>query len=138
MIRHNPVEAGSHILYFQHIHQEIGKFINILPQLLVFIVQSRIVKQFGVVIPDIAHTGSRRSNNRPVIREIMDEFFADYLGFIPETIVKGYLSATGLLRIIMNSYTKSLQNFYHIHGRFRVHLINKAGNKQINNHGGLN
>jgi len=59
----------------------------------------------------------------------MDEFFTNYLRLIPETIVKGNLSAAGLLRIIMNSNAKSLQNLNHIHGRFRMNLINKAWDK---------
>jgi hypothetical protein len=97
-------------------------------------VKHRIVKHFGIIILHHSNTGSGRRNNITVIRKIVNEFFANTFAHVPITGIESGLSAAGLFGIVVYSHVKFLQNLHHVFGGVRKNLVNKAGDKYVNNH----
>jgi hypothetical protein len=93
------------------------------------------MKEFVKVVLHISCTGSGGTHHRPVLRKIPDKFFAYGFGLFPESAVESYLSATGLVWVVMHLMPELLKDPDHIKSRFREKLINKARNEDIDGHG---
>jgi hypothetical protein len=137
MISHFCPEPGTNISNLKHIHQEVGKFINLRATSVVLIQVNSALQEAGEVILNISGTGSRWADYWPGAAEIINKFIGQIPRNVPVAGIKGSLTATGLFRIVENTASYIFQHTMNIPASIRIQLVNKAGYKQIYFHSGI-
>src|ERR1041385_3354692 len=94
----------------------------------------RIMEHIRIIVLDHANTGSGRTNNITVVLKFTNEFFSHFFAIVPIPRVKGRLSATGLLRVIIYTTAHFFKDLHHIETGIRIDLVNKAGDEYIYYH----
>lgn len=93
--------------------------------------KGRIMKEPAIVVPHEADAGGGWSNHRTVVWKVLEKLLAHFLSLIPETAVESHLAAACLVAVEIYGDIKLLEDFNHVHPGFRVNLVHKAGDENI-------